>query len=346
MNYLASNNLENNNKNQMFQTNISNQSVPSSIQNNKLDVMTDAKLEDKIVDVYEDNFIKEIKRIGKYLRQYPYVGMDTEFPGVVYPCLTNDLDFYYQFVKENVDKLKLIQLGITLTNSKGEQPPNTSTWQFNLRFDCDKDEHSNESINLLINSGINFNKLKREGIPHRLFAEYLTVSGLVLNEAIIWISFNGLSDFAYLLKLLIGEYLPNTSEEFQELMKIYFPNTYDIKHLINENELYKGGLNKIAKELNIERKGEVHQAGSDSLITIRLFFTLIENNTINKFDLNNEKNILYGIGEGADDNETILYTKFAPGIDISNILNNISQDINIKGFNNKNSNNNIDIHPK
>ena len=98
---------------------------------NQQNITNNYKLEDKIIDVYEDNFIKEIKRIGKYLKQYPYIGMDTEFPGIVYPCTSISSDFYYQFIKTNVDKLKLIQLGITLTNAKGEQPPNTATWQFN-----------------------------------------------------------------------------------------------------------------------------------------------------------------------------------------------------------------------
>ena len=297
---------------------------------NQQNIINNYKLEDKIIDVYEDNFIKEIKRIGKYLKQYPYIGMDTEFPGIVYPCTSISSDFYYQFIKTNVDKLKLIQLGITLTNAKGEQPPNTATWQFNLKFDIDKDEHSQESINLLYNSGINFHKIKNEGISHSLFAEYLMVSGMVLNENIIWISFNGLSDFAYLLKLLIGDYLPNNTNDFLDLIKTYFPNAYDIKYMINENDLYKGGLNKLAKELNIERKGEVHQAGSDSLITSQVFFKLIENNSINKNDLNYGKNILYGIDKGADDNETFSYTKFAPGIDISILFNNINHNVNFK----------------
>ena len=297
---------------------------------NQQNITNNYKLEDKIIDVYEDNFIKEIKRIGKYLKQYPYIGMDTEFPGIVYPCTSISSDFYYQFIKTNVDKLKLIQLGITLTNAKGEQPPNTATWQFNLKFDIDKDEHSQESINLLYNSGINFHKIKKEGISHSLFAEYLMVSGMVLNENIIWISFNGLNDFAYLLKLLIGDYLPNNTNDFLDLVKTYFPNAYDIKYMINENDLYKGGLNKLAKELNIERKGEVHQAGSDSLITSQVFFKLIENNSINKNDLNYGKNILYGIDKGADDNETFSYTKFAPGIDISILFNNINHNVNFK----------------
>ena len=111
-------------------------------------------------------------------------------------------------------------------------------------------------------------------------------------------------------------------------MKIYFPNAYDIKYLIKENEIYKGGLNKIAKELNIERHGEVHQAGSDSLVTSQVFLKLIENNSINRNDLNFGKNILFGIGEGADDSETFSYTKFAQGLDINALLHNINININ------------------
>jgi hypothetical protein len=152
----------------------------------------------------------------------------------------------------------------------------------------------------------------------------------LLNEDMIWFSFSRFSDFAYLLKLLTGELLPNTTNEFLDLMRIYFPNVYDIKYLINGNELYKGGLNKLSNELNIERKGEVHQAGSDSLITSQVFFKLIENNTINNNDLNYGKNILYGIGQGADDLETFSYTKFSPGIDISILFSNINRDVNLR----------------
>ena len=336
---IATNNFENNNQNQANPNPISTSNIsPQSISSKS------NKLEEKIIEVYQDNFVKEIKRIGKYLKQYPYIGMDTEFPGVVYPCTTNNPDFYYQYIKTNVDKLKLIQLGITLTNAKGEKPPNTATWQFNLKFDYENDAHSAESISLLYNSGINFNKLKKDGISHRLFAEYLTVSGMVLNENIVWISFNGFSDFAYLLKLLTGDFLPNNTNEFLEILKTYFPNAYDIKYLIKENEIYKGGLNKISKELNIERKGEVHQAGSDSLVTSEVFFKLIENNSITKNDINYGKNIMYGIGEGSDDSETFLYTKFAPGLDISTLLNNINLDVNSRRQNISSLNNNIELN--
>ena len=249
----------------------------------------------RIREVYADNFVQEIKNISGYLTQYPYVGMDTEFPGVIYPCPVASFDYYYQYTKVNVDKLKLIQLGITLTNDKGEFPAGICTWQFNLYFDIDKDEHSNESITMLFNSGLDFNLMKNKGIPHTLFAEYLITSGLVLNEKITWICFNGSSDFAYLLKYLTNDFLPEDEKEFIDLINLYFPNIYDIKYLLNDNEIYKGGLNRLAKELDVERSGEIHQAGSDSQVTSDVFFRLIRNNVISQNELNEGKNIIYGI---------------------------------------------------
>ena len=287
----------------------------------------------RIMEVYENNFVQEIKNISKLLSQYPYVGMDTEFPGVVYKCPVCTDDFYYKFNKINVDKLKLIQLGITLTNDKGEYPPNTYTWQFNLNFDIEKDEHSNESISMLYNSGIDFNLMKNKGIPHSLFAEYLIISGLVLNENITWISFNGISDFAYLLKYLINDILPEDEKSFIDLINLYFPNLYDIKYLVNDNEAYKGGLNKLAKELDVERSGEIHQAGSDSQVTSDVFFRLKKFNAITNEDLNNGKNIIFGLGNGADMLVTINSVQFENGVDISYLLQNINMNINFKNKN-------------
>lgn len=38
-------------------------------------------------------------------------------------------------VKVNVDNLRLIQVGITLSDSKGHLPPGVSSWQFNMHYD-------------------------------------------------------------------------------------------------------------------------------------------------------------------------------------------------------------------
>lgn len=44
-------------------------------------------------------------------------------------------DIEYQVIKDNVNELKLIQVGISLSNEQGEVPEENITWQFNFRFD-------------------------------------------------------------------------------------------------------------------------------------------------------------------------------------------------------------------
>lgn len=275
-----------------------------------------------IVEVYENNFIQEIKRLGSYLEKYPIIGMDTEFPGLVYPCPNYTQGFYYKYIKTNVDKLKLIQLGVSLFNENGESPPEGATWQFNLRFNCEKEAYSRESITLLSNSGIDFTQLKKNGIHYSTFAEYLITSGLVLNECVKWISFNGFSDFAYLLRLIINSNLPDNENEFLSTLSLYFPNFYDLKYIIqNSLENLKGGLNKIAQQLGVERVGDIHQAGSDSIVTAEVYFKIINSSLLSQEEILLKKNILFGIGLGTDDNETFTYTTFAPGV-ITNFSNN------------------------
>ena len=299
-----------------------------------------------IIEVYEDNFISETKRMSTFLKDYPYIGMDTEFPGTVYPCPSYTQEFYYKYIKINVDKLKLIQLGITLCNEKGETGPDGTTWQFNLKFNIESDIHSNESISMLSNCGIDFQVMKNKGIPHQMFAEYFLVSGLVLNEDVKWISFNGFTDFAYLLRLCLNTNLPESEKDFINLLQLYFPEYYDIKILSNVNDSLKGGLNKLAQQLNVERYGEMHQAGSDSIVTANVFFQMLFMNLITKEEISNRKNILFGIGKGADDNETFQYTVFANnnGSNMSlksGLMNNGYQYYNGNNLNNLNGINNI-----
>ena len=307
--------------------------------------MQEPKTQKPIIEVYEDNFIKEIKRISTYIKKYPYIGMDTEFPGTVFPLENYTKNFYYKFIKLNVDKLNLIQLGITLFNEKGEMSPEGSCWQFNFKFDLNNEKFSNQSISILSNSGIDFLNLKNKGIPYNLFAEYFIISGLVLNDNIHWISFNGFSDFAYLLKLCLNDNLPENEDDFISYLDLYFPNYYDIKILSNLIDNLKGGLNKMAIQLNIERFGDMHQAGSDSIVTGEVFFKIKDLNLISNNDIFDLKNILFGIGKGSDDDETYQYTIFLSDIinvnNINNAKNNGFNNVYYGNFYNNINNNNI-----
>lgn len=60
--------------------------------------------------------------------------------------------------------------------------------------------------------------------------------GLILNKNIKWIVFHGCYDFGYLLRQLRAEPLPKTAEEFYKSVRIYFPNIYDIKQIVKDED--------------------------------------------------------------------------------------------------------------
>jgi CCR4-NOT transcription complex subunit 7/8 len=94
------------------------------------------KEEGIIKEVYYENFEAEMKKISSMIDTYNYIALDTEFPGFVYSGqgLTQK-EIYYDSIKSNVDKLKLIQVGLTLCDEEGNYPKDISTWQFNFNFD-------------------------------------------------------------------------------------------------------------------------------------------------------------------------------------------------------------------
>ena len=158
-----------------------------------------------------------------------------------------------------------------------------------------------ESIDLLEMAGIDFNKFNQKGIDVQNFAEQFLNSGLILNDNIHWIIFHGSYDLAYLLRLLTGIPLPSKEEVFQENLSLYFPNYYDIKAVIQDlNINLKGTLSRIASDLGVRRVGNTHQAGSDSLVTSKVFFQLILQYA-EQIDLTSYKNKLYGFNNQSND---------------------------------------------
>ena len=263
-----------------------------------------AQKDSQIRDVFMDNFILEIKTLSHLIEKYNYVAMDTEFPGIVYQSSVNTREAYYRTIKTNVDKLKLIQVGISIKDEFGNFPDGVHTWQFNLKFDLNNDQYSNESIALLTNSGINFELLENRGIPAEVFGEYLIVSGLVLNENIYWISFHGIYDFAYFLRSVTNLPLPETELNFFDMLRVYFPNYFDIRFLVRFNDEFRGSLSRLGQELNISRVGTKHQAGSDSLITSEIFFKLIKE-FLHQDVTKTDKNVLFGIGPGLEETDSL-----------------------------------------
>ena len=73
-----------------------------------------------------------------------------------------------------------------------------------------------------------------------------------MNKDIKWVCFDGGYDFAYLIRMLEGQYLPDNETQFYSLLNIYFPSFYDVKYMVRDMETLRlGGLNKIAAELSV-----------------------------------------------------------------------------------------------
>ena len=67
------------------------------------------------------------------------------------------------------------------------------------------------------------------GIDVQYFGELMTMSGLVLNPDVKWISFHSSYDFGYLLKLLTCKELPSDEGMFLDWLYLFFPCIYDVK---------------------------------------------------------------------------------------------------------------------
>jgi CCR4-NOT transcription complex subunit 7/8 len=65
---------------------------------------------------------------------------------------------------------------------------------------------------------------------------------------------------------------------------------------MNAFETLKGGLNKLAEDLEVERVGPMHQAGSDSLLTSSTFFKLRKMFFDGKIDDTKYCGFLFGLG--------------------------------------------------
>ncbi|XP_023239589.1 CCR4-NOT transcription complex subunit 7-like [Centruroides sculpturatus] len=253
-----------------------------------------------IKDVWSKNLEEEFKAIRHIVQKYSYVAMDTEFPGVVARPIgefKSSAEYQYQLLRCNVDLLKIIQLGLTFLDEEGGTPSGYSTWQFNFKFNLTTGTTPLNFCQLMSGTYSDQNKIMKElEIPVATRLVYwIATNNLYYLDYTYWIFSSGY-DFGYLLKLLTNQNLPSEESEFFELLHIYFPAVYDVKYLMKSCKNLKGGLQEVAEQLELERIGPQHQAGSDSLLTGAAFFKMREMFFEDNIDDAKYCGHLYGLG--------------------------------------------------
>ena len=137
-----------------------------------------------------------------------------------------------------------------------------------------QDINNSESIDLLKSCGVNFEQHAKQGIDPVRFGELFTMSGLVLNSSITWITFQGLIDIAFLLRILTGCDLPEMPADFNAILHIFFPQLYDVKVLVEKVPIYAGSLLKIARDLKLKEEKDRFQSAEESRLTVCVFFKI------------------------------------------------------------------------
>lgn len=195
--------------------------------------------------------------------------LDTEFPGVLQEgAWKKARDVQYKAMKDSVDLLNPIQLGLALASADGTI---LGAWTFNLHFDLRYDLHTDASVNFLSAAGVDFPRHALQGIDSKVLGALISNSPLVSHPSggtipPAWLTFSGFYDLGYLMKLLLPPPLPQELSEFDAALTKLCPQCHELR-----DWLPYGSLEALARENSVTRCGTAHTAGSDALVTLELY---------------------------------------------------------------------------
>uniref|UniRef100_H2ZSD7 poly(A)-specific ribonuclease n=1 Tax=Latimeria chalumnae TaxID=7897 RepID=H2ZSD7_LATCH len=199
-----------------------------------------------ICEVWNSNLEREMTKIREIIHTYNYIAMNVSTIG---DCERQrnwwlaTLDYRGQgggVLKCCPDLSQFSQVSLYIQNIVSSAQINFNSF-FNVFISNREDMYSQDSIDLLANSGLQFEKHDEEGIDTLHFAELLMTSGVVLCDSVKWLSFHSGYDFGYLVKLLTNTHLPEEEHDFFHILTLFFPSIYDVKYLMKSCKNLKGG---------------------------------------------------------------------------------------------------------
>lgn len=226
-------------------------------------------------DVWSDNLRTELGSFARALQcagPGAIVAIDTEFPGFVREARwSSSKQQQYDAARANVDLLRPVQLGMAISTAQNQL---LGVWCFNLQFNVNKDFHTEASVQFLTNAGISFYRHATQGIDPVALGASLGRMCLAQNSRSppTWVTFSGLYDLGYLLRMLTNKPLPKQLCEFEEALAANCPSRRELR-----DWLPHGSLERCLQEHGILRKGTAHTAGSDALATLELFHCVTGN---------------------------------------------------------------------
>ncbi|GJM99173.1 hypothetical protein PR202_ga16253 [Eleusine coracana subsp. coracana] len=177
------------------------------------------------VPVWLDNFHAESRALSAIAPHATHVAFNVQYPGCIfhggdgtrhYSSLSAEES--YAVVRANVNRLRPLQVGLAVRTADGK----AHAWVFNLSdFDILSDgaqaHHrcAPASVAYLASRGVDFYRLKYDGVPGYKLRWLLRDSGLI-RACPDWTTFTGAYHVAYLLKMMIGERLPEELDAFME----------------------------------------------------------------------------------------------------------------------------------
>ncbi|MQL73861.1 hypothetical protein Taro_006232 [Colocasia esculenta] len=227
-------------------------------------------------EVWAANLMEEMPHIAAAAESSPLVAVDTEFSGFLRQTPRHaSMEELYEDVRYNVEQMELVQVGFTFFDLQSSRQ---RTWQINVA--CRTDILP-PSVKLQRRSGIDLERNRDEGVDVELLSDLLLGSGSFSRRpGRTWVTFHGIYDLSYLVKLLGRSPLPDTLACFALLTGDLLGSVVDTKYLARFcGEQFRAGelgLQRLSQLLRVRSPGVLHhQAGYDSLLTAMAFQKMI-----------------------------------------------------------------------